>query len=98
MTEFEKLVIQKLDTMQGDISDLKTDVSDMKEDISTLKSEMSDVKEDISTLKSEMSDMQNDITALKRTSIKVEMELIPKTQLMLDKFRVLPKRLIFRKI
>ena len=45
-----------------------------------------------------MSDMQNDITALKRTSIKVEMELISKTQLMLDKFRVLPKRLIFRKI
>ena len=72
MTEFEKIMLEKLDNIENDISGMKV--------------EMSDMKEDISGIKAEMSSMKNDISALKKTAIKVETDLIPKTKLMLDSY------------
>ena len=58
MTEFEKIVIEKLGNMETKIDNMET----------------------------RMDRMENDISALKKTAIKVETELVPKTQLMLDSY------------
>ena len=78
MTEFEKIVLEKLDNLSGEISG-------MKDEMSTMKGEMS-------TMKGEISGMKDDITALKRTAIRTETELIPKTQLMLDSYMSLAEK------
>ena len=58
MTEFERLVIEKLGNLESKMD----------------------------AMESEMQGMKNDISALKKTAIKVETELIPKTQLMIDSY------------
>ncbi|MBQ8588200.1 MAG: hypothetical protein IJ454_02285 [Clostridia bacterium] len=79
MTDFERLVIERFDK-------LDTDISGMKEDISELKTDMVSVKEEISDMKEDISGMKEDISSLKKTAIKTETELIPKTQMMLDNY------------
>ena len=41
--EFEKIVLQKLDSMETDIKELKQDVAVLKEDVSVLKNEVFNV-------------------------------------------------------
>lgn len=41
--EFEKIVLQKLDSMEADIKELKQDVAVLKEDVSVLKNEVFNV-------------------------------------------------------
>ena len=41
--EFEKIVLQKLDSMEADIKELKQDVTVLKEDVSVLKNEVFNV-------------------------------------------------------
>jgi len=59
--EFEKIVLQKLDSMEADIKELKQDVTVLKQDVAglktnvtTLKKELKEVKEDVSVLKNEV--------------------------------------------
>ena len=35
--EFEKIVLQKLDSMEADIKELKQDVAELKQDVTVLK-------------------------------------------------------------
>ena len=53
--EFESLVIEKLTTIEWDVSWLKTDVSWLKQDVSWLKQDVSWLKQDVSWLKQDVS-------------------------------------------
>ena len=72
MTDFEKLVLEKLCTIETDISGMKTEINGVKDEISGMKTKM-----DI---------MERDISTLKKTALRVETDLVPKTQLMLDNY------------
>ena len=78
MTEFEKIVLEKLDNLSSEISGMK--------------GEMSTMKGEISGMKSEMSIMKDDIIALKRTAIMTETELVPKVNLLLDCYTSLAEK------
>lgn len=52
--EFEKIVLQKLDSMEADIKELKQDVAGLKTNVITLKKELKEVKEDVGVLKNEV--------------------------------------------
>ena len=63
--EFEKAVMQKLDLMCNDISELKTDVFGLKKDVSELKTDVSGLKKDVSELKTDVSGLKKDVSELK---------------------------------
>ena len=44
MTEFEKIMLEKLDNIESDISGVKEDISGMKAEISTMKTDISALK------------------------------------------------------
>ena len=78
MTEFEKIVLEKLDNLSSEISGMK--------------GEISGIKGEISGIKGEMSIMKDDIIALKRTAIMTETELVPKVNLLLDCYTSLAEK------
>ena len=49
-TDFEEKVLQKLNTIEGDVSWLKNDVSWLKKDVWSLKEDVSWLKKDVSSL------------------------------------------------
>ena len=63
--EFEKAVMQKLDLMCNDISELKTDVSGLKKDVAELNKEVSVIKTNITTLKKGLKEVKEDTEMLK---------------------------------
>ena len=92
MTEFEKIVLEKLDNLSSEISGMKGEISGMKGEMSGMKGEISGMKGEMSTMKGEMSIMKDDIIALKRTAIMTETELVPKVNLLLDCYTSLAEK------
>ena len=55
---------EKLDLILNNISDLKSDMQDIKQDVANLKSDMQDVKQDVANLKSDMQDVKQKVANL----------------------------------
>ena len=84
--EFEKIVLQKLDSMEADIKELKQDVTVLKEDVAELKQDVTVLKQDVAglktnvtTLKKELKEVKEDVSVLKNevfNVIKPTLEII----------------------
>ena len=85
MTEFEQAILSELKGIKTEIADIKSEMTDMKSEMTDMKSEMADMKD-------RMTVIEGDISALKITALKVETELVPKTQLMLDSYMSLAEK------
>ena len=64
--EFEKIVLQKLDSMEADIKELKQDVTVLKEDVAELKKDVTVLKEDVTGLKQDVAGLKTNVTTLKK--------------------------------
>lgn len=84
--EFEKIVLQKLDSMEADIKELKQDVTVLKQDVTVLKEDVAELKQDVTglktnvtTLKKELKEVKEDVSVLKNevfNVIKPTLEII----------------------
>lgn len=59
--EFEKAVMQKLDLMCNDISELKKDVSELKTDVSKLKTDITILKKGLKEVKEDTQMLKNEV-------------------------------------
>ena len=64
--EFEKIVLQKLDSMEADIKELKQDVAELKQDVTVLKEDVAELKQDVTVLKEDVAELKQDVTVLKQ--------------------------------
>ena len=64
--EFEKIVLQKLDSMEADIKELKQDVAELKQDVTVLKQDVTVLKQDVTVLKEDVAELKQDVTVLKQ--------------------------------
>ena len=64
--EFEKIVLQKLDSMEADIKELKQDVTVLKQDVAELKQDVTVLKEDVTGLKQDVAGLKTNVTTLKK--------------------------------
>ena len=60
MNEETKMILEKLDLIGRDVSELKQDVSGLKQDVSELKQDVSVLKQDISDLKERMTNVEEE--------------------------------------
>lgn len=60
----EKQIIEILMGMQKDLTDVKSDMANVKEDVSTLKADMTNVKEDISALNGNVTNLQKSLVVV----------------------------------
>ena len=74
MNEETKMILEKLDLIGRDVSELKQDVSGLKQDVSGLKQDVSGLKQDVSELKQDVSVLKQDISDLKERMTNVEEE------------------------
>lgn len=77
--EFEKIVLQKLDSMEADIKELKQDVAELKQDVTVLKQDVAGLKTNVTTLKKELKEVKEDVSVLKNevfNVIKPTLEII----------------------
>ena len=77
--EFEKIVLQKLDSMEADIKELKQDVAGLKQDVTVLKQDVAGLKTNVTTLKKELKEVKEDVSVLKNevfNVIKPTLEII----------------------
>jgi len=58
-----------------DISDTKTDISNIKSEMSEMKTDISNIKTDIHNIKSEMSEMKTDISNIKTDILNIKSEM-----------------------
>ena len=66
MNEETKMILEKLDLIGRDVSELKQDVSGLKQDVSVLKQDVSGLKQDVSGLKQDVSELKQDVSVLKQ--------------------------------
>ena len=66
MNEETKMILEKLDLIGRDVSELKQDVSGLKQDVSGLKQDVSGLKQDVSGLKQDVSELKQDVSVLKQ--------------------------------
>lgn len=78
---FEKLILEKLDSMQSDISSMNARMDNMEEKVNK-----------IDGIEKRLDNMEEDIKAVKKTALKVETELTPKVQTMLDLYAGLAEK------
>lgn len=64
--EFEKIVLQKLDSMEADIKELKQDVTVLKQDVAELKQDVTVLKEDVTGLKQDVAGLKTNVITLKK--------------------------------
>ena len=74
-TEFEVLVIKKLDLMINDISELKADVAILKEEMTEVKADIAELKTDVAILKEEMTEVKTDVAILKKDALKLKTQV-----------------------
>lgn len=74
-SEFERIVLEKLS---------KLDV--LEEKMSTMENRFDTMENRFDTMENRFGTMETDLKSVKKTCLKVETELIPKTQLMLDNY------------
>ena len=60
MNEETKMILEKLDLIGRDVSELKQDVSGLKQDVSELKQDVSVLKQDVSDLKERMTNVEEE--------------------------------------
>lgn len=58
-------ILNKLDTMQLDITEIKTDVAVLKSDVAVLKTDVAVLKTDVALLKSDVAELKTDVAVLK---------------------------------
>lgn len=60
MNEETKMILEKLDLIGRDVSELKQDVSGLKQDVSELKQDVGVLKQDVSDLKERMTNVEEE--------------------------------------
>ncbi|MCD9022288.1 hypothetical protein [Cohnella silvisoli] len=60
-----KQILNKLDTMQLDITEIKTDVAELKTDVAVLKTDVAVLKTDVAVLKTDVAELKTDVAVLK---------------------------------
>ena len=73
--EFEKIVLQKLDSMEADIKKLKQDVAELKQDVTVLKQDVAELKQDVTVLKEDVAELKQDVAGLKTNVTTLKKEL-----------------------
>ena len=73
--EFEKIVLQKLDSMEADIKELKQDVAELKQDVTVLKEDVAELKQDVTVLKEDVTGLKQDVAGLKTNVTTLKKEL-----------------------
>lgn len=76
----------RLNNMENDVSDLKTNMSNMKEDVSYLKSDVSNLKSDVSNLKEDVSNLKKNVSLLKTDILEVKSDVSTIKAVLIQKF------------
>ncbi|MEG2659430.1 MAG: hypothetical protein RR978_01795 [Oscillospiraceae bacterium] len=79
--EMLQLILNKVTTLETDMSAVKQEVSGLTQDMSTVKQDVSGLKQDMSTVKQEVSDVKHLAT---KTAIVQENEVAKKIQLVYE--------------
>ncbi|MEG0395774.1 MAG: hypothetical protein RR576_03370 [Oscillospiraceae bacterium] len=93
--EMLQLILNKVTTLETDMSTVKQDVSGLKQDLSTVKQDVSGLKQDVSAVKQDVSGLKQDMSAVKqevsdvkhlatKTAIVQENEVAKKIQLVYE--------------
>ena len=72
LAEFSEAANRRFDRLEGDVAELKedvsvlkTDVAVLKEDVSVLKTDVAELKEDVSVLKTDVAELKGDVSQLR---------------------------------
>lgn len=84
MNEETKMILEKLDLIGRDVSELKQDVSGLKQDVSGLKQDVSELKQDVSVLKQDISDLKERMTNVEEEQKKLRFILENETNKKID--------------
>ena len=95
MSEDTRLILTKLDGIDGrlerleeDVAELKEDVAELKEDVAELKEDVAELKEDVAELKEDVAELKEDVAVLKEDvtilQLVVENEIRPHIQILAE--------------
>ena len=72
MTEETKLILDELNEIKSDMSDLKGDFKEMRSDVNNLKDDFKEMRSDVNNLKDDFKEMRLDVDTLKDRFDKLE--------------------------
>ncbi len=81
MSEDTRLILTKLDGIDGRLERLEEDVAELKEDVAVLKEDVAELKEDVAVLKEDVAELKEDVTNLQ---LVVENEIRPHIQILAE--------------
>lgn len=73
--EFQKFTIEKLNKLDSDVGELKTDVAELKTDVTVLKKDVAELKTDVTVLKKDVAELKTDVTVLKKDVSKLKTDV-----------------------
>ncbi|MBQ6894912.1 MAG: hypothetical protein IJN40_05420 [Clostridia bacterium] len=88
-TEFERIVLEKLsklDVLEEKFDTLENRFDTMENRFDTMENRFDNMENRFDNMEKRLDTMETDLKSVKKTALKVETELIPKTQLMLDNY------------
>ena len=65
MSEFEKLVLEKLDALGTDVKEIRTDVNVLKDDVREIRADVNTLQDNVKKLQTDMIVLQNDVKELR---------------------------------
>lgn len=68
-------MLETLQTITKDITDMKKEMTDVKRDIIDMKKDMTDMKKDMTDMKKDMTDMKEDILGLKEETKDIRLHI-----------------------
>ena len=68
-------MLETLQTITKDITDMKKDITDMKKEMTDVKRDMIDMKKDMTDMKKDMTDMKKDMTNMKEDILGLKEEI-----------------------
>ena len=69
-------MLETLQTITKDITDMKKEMTDVKRDIIDMKKDMTDMKKDMTDMKKDMTDMKEDMTNMKKDMANMKEDIL----------------------
>lgn len=91
--QLEKLILEKLNSMEKSIFLIQEDVGVLKTDVGTLKSDVQTLKTDVKTLKSDVQTLKSGQASLERWAIRFEYEVMEKLNILIEADKIREEKL-----
>ena len=87
----EERILELLEKLSGDVTDLKTDMSELKAGVSELKTRVSRLEADVSGLKADVSGLKADVSGIK---VRLDVEITRQLSLLAEGHTTLLETLV----